>query len=746
MIFITFDESGNFETTGNEPKFISGFIFDDCGEEQEIDKERKRVKYFYNKVLKDVEKKTGIRCSYPEDFHSNGDKCRDQNVIRQVKLCLGEHISEFISDATYDGNQLSNAARKGKYHLFCILKSAEGKKRLLSSSVSNFIADNYGANLYFHMVSMMVDRLIFHNPLFCDKSIPMHLDFPERSVEDNSGNLKKIGYHQPYNLNNDKMLYKITNSDVFRTIIAKEMNDSDKLDVAIDEFYVHPIKYTDKYYNMEFLYLADSICSELSFALRGKYAASWVSNITNKMNEINRNQSNIFWGYDDIDDYFDMAWKCMERKNAFECLQYVYAASKLDGQFANYYNEKWFPLIEEFIIKKANQESVYSSVNALYALLTMNNLDQDKLFFLLTHFEKILERICTDKWDERVKSEVFYKLYDAGITAFCHKGMAVQACEYYEKSKKHAFYAGVDSFLHVTNKLVECLLDGFDWEKAFSLIEEAVESQEQVSAITRRLLNQDNDFGFLSEAKMISQNGKVLATMRDKRAESVFKKALSKMKRESANYKITQSYLLHYYADMNMKKSFEAEATDYFDGRDSYAERFEYIAGMRLEDKSLFSINYAFYVLLRGMYMFGEKDVDAKLWNKIKKMDELIKTIYKGERSGHPWEIVYKYIVFMALDRSDGQTAQKYEGYIEKCVGFNTMGSAGVPNIILDLIEFGKIEIADMRGSMKARDQRALLLLEHLRNSYRCLNELPIPDGGDKQYCLLKKYFSFMYH
>lgn len=109
---------------------------------------------------------------------------------------------------------------------------------------------------------------------------------------------------------------------------------------------------------------------------------------------------------------------------------------------------------------------------------------------------------------------------------------------------------------------------------------------------------------------MISQLAGLYALKRSNEAEKYFRKALSIFEKGTANYKITQSYLLHYYADMNMQSEFDREITDYFDGKNTYWQMFGYITDMEESAHSLFSVEYAIYVLIRGIFYFNQDEID----------------------------------------------------------------------------------------------------------------------------------------
>lgn len=181
MVTISLDEYGEFEKNENKPLFIAGLIFDDLDKDDEVLAERARIKSYYKKAISDVENTlvesgeyTGSELMYPRDLHSNGNRDRDRNVIKPVKLKISETLSEFIEYGTYNQNPLKGEddkelpKRKGMYHLFVIIKSADGKKKLLSENAGMLANDEWAANRYFHMASTVVNRLIFHNPLYPD--------------------------------------------------------------------------------------------------------------------------------------------------------------------------------------------------------------------------------------------------------------------------------------------------------------------------------------------------------------------------------------------------------------------------------------------------------------------------------------------------------------------------------------------------------------------------------------------------
>ena len=186
MITISLDEYGEFEKEDTKPLFIAGIIFDDQDDEKEEWTERNRIKSYYKRVIAD----SGGNFQYPEDLHSNGDKKRDREVIKLVKSKVQETLPEFITKGTYQGETLNDdyerkiRERKGKYHIFVILKSDDGKKSLLAKYANMLARDDYAANRYIHMAGSVVNRILFHNPIYGKNMPAINIDIATRSSAD----------------------------------------------------------------------------------------------------------------------------------------------------------------------------------------------------------------------------------------------------------------------------------------------------------------------------------------------------------------------------------------------------------------------------------------------------------------------------------------------------------------------------------------------------------------------------------
>ena len=747
MITISLDEYGEFEKEDTKPLFIAGIIFDDQDDEKEEWTERNRIKSYYKRVIADL----GGNFQYPEDLHSNGDKKRDREVIKLVKSKVQETLPEFITKGTYQGETLNDdyerkiRERKGKYHIFVILKSDDGKKSLLAKYANMLARDDYAANRYIHMAGSVVNRILFHNPIYGKNMPAINIDIATRSSAD-IGQMDEItrrefvkqAYRQNEAENSSYKYYSIMNADIYRTLIAQEMVNTGNTNVKIEKLYVRSIQYHAEKRTMEMLYLADSLCSMLAYQLEGISADEWLQQIAKKVENLNPEEENLIFGYDEIDNDFAKAWEKYEEKSIYEALSIIYDAKNKKGKFAEYYRKRWFPYLEKQIRESITPEYFTKSVNDLSDMLLINNLDQEKLVYLMQQFEEMLPVVVQKYKSPDVVAMVLYKLYDAGVSAFCHIGDIKKAMEYYEKCKEYAFYVGVDVFLRTNNKLAVCLEGAFEWDKAIQIAKDSVTNQELVSEIKRSILGGDDKKNFLAEAKSISQLARILAEKHNPKAEEQFRRALSKLERGSANYKITQSYLLHFYADMGMKEKYETEVTDYFEGKRTYSQRLKYIIKLSEDTDSVYSNEYALYVLIRGLFRFSIDSIEEDLWKRLCKLDELLEKKNGKRPSGHPWEMIYKYLEMIAISRSDEASREKFQILKENCLKYRG-------DIIVAIEKFGEAEIAEFAKEIDKRDQKTQELVSFLQERFEIMKNIGFSDEGEKRYTELEQYFTFMY-
>lgn len=135
MFTIALDEQGDFENLNNklntEPVFIGGILYDDCGNSNDYDTEKKRLQSYLRNVCGDA---GGV---YPRDLHfSSEGGSNNGQIVKEVKTVFGDTIKEFLEDGTWRSYDLGFEQRKGKYYIFTSLRGEHGKAELLAKDLS----------------------------------------------------------------------------------------------------------------------------------------------------------------------------------------------------------------------------------------------------------------------------------------------------------------------------------------------------------------------------------------------------------------------------------------------------------------------------------------------------------------------------------------------------------------------------------------------------------------------------------
>ncbi len=164
MITVALDEQGDFENLNNklnsEPVFIGGVLYDDCGDSNDFDTEKRRLQSYLRNVCSDA---GGV---YPKDLHfASEGGTNNSHIVKEVKTVFGNTIKEFLEEGTWRNYDLGFAPRRGKYYIFASLRGENGKAELLAKSVSEAVREDFASNLYLHMAEDVVERMLFHNPI-----------------------------------------------------------------------------------------------------------------------------------------------------------------------------------------------------------------------------------------------------------------------------------------------------------------------------------------------------------------------------------------------------------------------------------------------------------------------------------------------------------------------------------------------------------------------------------------------------
>ena len=762
MITLSLDEYGAFEGINNKskPVYIAGLLFDDKDIDSEKNTERKRISAYYDAVIKDAADMSSCpsEFSYPSSLHSDGDKIRDYEVVRLVKEQIRKSLPEFFRKGTYHGKQLTYVnsigrrsildSRSGKYYLFVILRSQTGMSRMLKANASILVKDDYASNLYFHMADEIVSRLLFHNPIIRDvRSVAIdiatrssgHLYVTDKLYEE----YRNLGYKR-IEREDGKYSFNLTNPDVYRTIIADEITDTGNTGMVIDPFKVSSISYKSETKNQEFLYLADSICSFFSFNLLGKNADEWILEITQRVYDLTGSEDNFVFGYDEIDLHYQKTWKSYEEGDYYTALSLIYDAKQKKGSFVDHYNKYWFTRIESLIIESNNQVNLFLAIQKLYGSIISNEMDQDKSVFILSAIEKLADSL-KDTMRIPEKRKYLYRLYDSGVSIYCHIGDSVKAEEYFEKCTSLANTVGLEEYLNTRNRMSVFCCDNFELSRARIISEEDVTYHEMLSEMKEEVkIAGFREEGTASLGKSYSQLAQVMAFERDPKAEQTFRKALNCFDPLSANYKITQSYLLHYYLDQYKTEQFvdahRDEAKTYFCGEDSLTKQLKYIISEGTQEDPLINLKYALYVYVRSLYRYRLSDVNENILLKLRTIEETVQKKRKDNRpvlTGHPSELIFIYLSLIERAVGSRTIAQQYEERIDTCVKYK--GAT-----IEVICQFGHIECANADEDYNTRDRMSYDLCKFILKSY------PIFAKEESimlvnPYEWLKKTITFMY-
>lgn len=761
MLTISLDEQGKFEknisnsgTVG--PTYIGGILYDDMNVADEESNERERICRYYKQVVEDASK-MGEECKFPRDLHAHMDAvsrkktngCQEKNVKQIIQNTLGE----FIKYGTYDGKELMSKPRVGQYYIYIYIKSDKGITSLTRKSTNYMSNDEYAGNLYYHMAVEVVDRLALHNPVIPvikDVSFNIATRVTADVVKNSEQNKEfvELGYgNRSRDEKSNKAYYQLSNPDVYRTALAQEMLNAGKTSLNVKKFLVKPICYENSR-NMEFLYLADSICAVLAYQMKGDTADRWIQAINDRANKLNNSDRNLIFIYDDVDVRFASAWKACENKDFYKALELAYGIINGSSVVARYYKKNWVKKLEERICESKDLAALNSGIEELIDSIYTNSYQQDKAMYMF----RIFEENCTRNSEllaHKEKEKIVGKLYEAAISVYCHIGDSKGATRYYKKYKQYMGYLGIDDYISVLNKMIVVYLDDFERTKAKNEAKEYIDIQEMtaelrqaISTIKGEELKQP-----LALAKAYSQMGQVLAFRQEAEAEEYFTKALNCMPKDTANYKITQSYLLHYYIDSDRANEYENLATEYFGGQTTIGKRLKYIYDNAFVEFPIINYKYALYLLIKGIYTF---DMDKITIADVEKLFDVNEALRKAEKNavkggecyfseleGHPCEIIYKYLMLIAIRFENVDKANEFNKFRRTCIN-NAGDTVELINLYSDIVCYEKLN----------NEPKANQAIEVIKNELvaKYSNLKYISDVSDDEVSTeLKKWLVYMY-
>ena len=768
MITLSLDEFGEFER-GNEsdsPMGVAGILYDDHGDEQDAANERDRIKKYYEMCI-DESRIQHVKGNgrfekafvFPSALHSDSDKIRNTEVVKPVKSTVYKSLGEFLLKGTFRGNDISGVARKGCYYVFGILKSDIGKSRIIGENSSYMVRDDAGSNLYYHMASQVVNRIIFHNPIIpnideISLNIATRRTANIKRYSEEAENYRRLGYHEntirsKNNENSDLVWFSVANADIYRSVISEEMMRSGKQTMTIRDYVVKSIDYSNNN-GMEFLYLADSVCSFLSYRLAGEKAEEWLVSLDDKATNLSNDRKMIF-AYDEIDIYFQNAWEAYESGDYFGALTRSFYALQEKSGFCDYY-KRWFDVITQRISGSQDEYNYSLAVNKLAQTIKTNTYDQSCMLYVF----KVLANMVSgleSVFDDYESKKVFYQLLSVGVSVYCHIGDSKNALRYFEECKKYAYSIGVEEFITLLNRMVAALLDSFEWDTAVKISEEVITYQTALLDMRNNLPLSDTHrlSSSMELAKAYSQMGQVLSFIGSNEAEDYFLRALNSLDKSSVNYKITESYLLHYYINAGERENYLKHVSEYFGGNDRLNDRFNYLLDEAFKETPIINYKYALFVFVKGLFVFELDQASDLLLDKLYNIEEVIKNCKKktGGNSivihpdfyGHPLELMYKYLALIAYAKSDYGRSKELLACID-----HSVPDKGPTIEVINL--FSKADYYNHTQEKGLRDIYTNELMKYIAERFDSLSERIEEKSnmsGDEKYEFLTKFFTYMY-
>lgn len=713
MITIALDENGDFEglnRESDEATFLAGLLYDDNGDERDTENERERIIAYYQHVC------ATAGGHFPESLHIShaGD---NGEYVAKTKEEVGASLKEFLRNGTYQKKALTRFPRRGKYILFMQIKSNQGKRSLQGKDLCKLVKDDFASNLYMHMAEDVVSRLIFHNP-HRPEIRKVHFDLPTRMVvldntmRDKIDEYYQLGYKdykfddgEPRDSGKKKYL-QIANDNNYRAAISREIISEGRTDIEVDRMGVNSIYYgtsnDKKTKRMAFLYMADSICSLLNWNRTGNNPVDWLNCFAEQAHDLNGSSQNLFFAYDDVDVLFDQAWRAYEHGDYFTALQLAFEAKKSPSKFAKFYQEYWFPLLENTLYRHAEEDALISSLSKFQQYSYSENLQQDCLIYV---FEKLRDTVESRLSENKLDKAAAFEFYDAGFSACNHTGHSDIAGKCFEKCKDLASSVDIEMYLRTLNKYSVWRNDVLDFEAAKEVAEIIVIYADELRQMRGRLFGNEAA-GSVTYGRALSQCGQAYAFLKDTQAEDSFIEALGHFDKSSADYFITLSYLLHYYIEQGDATKYDEYAAIYFGGEKDAQKQFDFLMKEGQGAKPRFTLKFAFFVFLKGLCKLHRDRIKGSLRTDLLDIEKTFRRYHAEEQiNGHPWEIIYKYLAILAYQQGKEDIAKVYMSKLASII------KNGGP-IIAAIVENGKREFMHLVGDKEAASQAEQDMLE----------------------------------
>ncbi len=702
MITFAFDESGNFEAPkSGEALLIGGVLYDDMGDRDDTVNERERLTSFYNAVC------SAAGAEYPRHLHQDWNYSEhDLDMFKKVKAEISAQLPEFLQKGTINNGQpLFSVPRKGKYYPFVFLKGSNGKYGMRGEELSKLTRDDFASNLYIHMAEDMIIRMIFHNPLINISSVRFDLAtrvaYYKYVSVDKEKEYADLGHRHNYSYDSNR--FYITSNDLFRATIEREILYSERKSLQIEDISAKSIDYSNANTDMCFLYMADIVCSFIGYELKYTDEIEKPDRTEALLCNLTGSESNLIFVYDDIDTWFDKAIRCFEKGDYYHAFSYIYDGTQYSSEYAEFYKKNWFRRLHDMLVKETDYGMFSIAVDYLYNYAHSNNIDQNKLMIIANGLCEMAEHIG---FPNEADKKTLFILYDIAASACNHMGYSEKAEKNGEAANRYIKYMDIPYILRNKHKQVVRLCDSMKYNEALVLAENTCESAGKLYEIRKELLP-DGDEESLEYAASLSQLGQVFGYMRNNKALEVFNKSLSLFVKDSPNYKITQSYLLHFYIDNGMEDEYDQLMKEYTEGTDDLYMQLKKIMEMGSKERgSIISLKFALYCYIKGLYVFHLQELGEELIDHLADLRiKLINAGYEDDAlTGHPWQLINKYRAFILFKKGRNKKAEQLMDNI------SIDGGA----VIEAIIAFGEAQYAELKNDPQTRDARAKTAFEKI--------------------------------
>lgn len=753
MILLSLDEYGDFEGLKPETKdavLVAGLMFDDKGAEGEEAAERVRIRGYYESIIEEIKRSNRIysKISYPEDLHANLVR-NNKNVVREVKIKVQETMGEFLQKGTYRGKALGEE-RKGAYTLYVILKSDNGKEERIGSGASVYLRDDYAANLYFHMASEVIQRMVFENP-----TLPSEQSFRLQLATRSSGPIpgqepiveqyKRLGYYEKKAGDGDKVYFILTNTSVYTTAIEQYLANGNPNDCIVENCEALKMDYDAKASNQEFLYLSDSICAYLSYNLAniGKSADIWLKEIDRRLLNWLPEEQCLLFAYDKVDVEFAKACEAYRKKQYLEMYSILYDAMQKKGAFYEFYQERWFAYLIQKVAMDKDSRAFEKAVRDFRTLRFSNTYEQGKGRFIADRLKE-LAAVTREELKRYGKEDVLYYLYEAIIISYSHVGNAAKAEEYYKKARKYAHSVSTEDFLNTRNHVVVLYNDSFRYEQAAEIAGENLKYTRMILDVKNQIDDQIVSNASEEEGKAYSQLGQSLAFLRSPDTEKTFYEAMSKYREKAANYYITESYLLHHYIDVADKEKYRTYSKDYFGGYEDLKEQLIYLYKAGTMAEPLIYLKFGLYVYIKALYLLRADEITEELWDILRDLENFSPegcqkiSGRNGKLFDHPMELIYKYLALLAIKRKDREALEHFMKAGEECLTENSKEGP-----LLHIISrFAEVQVRKAQGQQDAEGMQEVTELL-LRTAPDFFSELQGKTDFESQYAIAAEKLTY---